>query len=205
MKCGRVFTIECRLPEIFGACCDSICWNLSESFPLDMIFEYRNIDQWALGFYSKIGRKPSVRDVRGVFGVRNVPSHANMDLFMKSDRRTSFLEERVEHCLRKLSPRTSLVKNSRPLRSVGGKCLEIDFLIPELSWGVEVQDFDTHSQVVGDSLSRFGELKKDSEYFRLKQSLAWNQLGVHLVEIWEDEVLSVGLEDRLRVLLSLGD
>lgn len=195
--CGREFTRVCNNYSPKTGMCDSICWNLGSGFDTALIHEYRSIDEWAVDFCSVRGRKPHVSDIREYFGVRNLPTHASADLFAPRASR-SFFEDLVVEAISRASPLTAVVRNTRPLREEG-RMYEIDVLLPDLGIGIEVQDFATHDRVSDDVVGRFGD-KHGPRYFMLKQRLA-KKLGIHLVEMWEDEILSSDFEIRLKRLL----
>lgn len=178
--------------------CDSICWNLGADFELSLIAEYRSIDQWARDFALAANRKPHASDVRARFGVRNIPTHASAELFAPRSSR-SFFEDRVEAELLKIDSSLTVLRNTRPLRE-NGRLLEIDILLPDLKLGIEVQDEATHDPYSDSIVGRFG-LKHGPSYFATKQRLASAQ-GVRLEELWESEVLSVNLTERLVQLMT---
>lgn len=195
--CGREFKRVCSRYSLKTQMCDSICWNLGPEFNVGLIHEYRAIDDWAVDFFSTRGRKPHVSDIRKYFGVRNMPTHASVDLFVPRASR-SFFENMVVEAISRVSPLTSVACNTRPLRE-GGRIYEIDVLLPDLKIGIEVQDFATHDRVSDDVKGRFG-LKHGPRYFAMKHRLA-EVLGIRLVEVWEDEVLSSNFDSRLAALL----
>lgn len=83
--------------------------------------------------------------------------------------------------------------NTRPLKisSNGKRSLQIDFLLTDELIGFEVQDFATHSKTEDDSTTPayWGKAKKKGpEYHENKRRLAKDQLGVRLIDLWEDEV-----------------
>lgn len=91
--------------------------------------------------------------------------------------------------------------NSYPIRLKEpnkNKRLQIDILLPELKLGFEIQDFATHSKVSDDEISdfmRLRQLKKGPAYHENKRRLAREQLGVALIDIWQDEIESGDFEE----------
>lgn len=72
--------------------------------------------------------------------------------------------------------------------------LELDFWLPELSLAIEVQDFTTHSRTTENELAEYsfskekGIFKSGPSYHKRKRALAKEQLGLELIELWEDEI-----------------
>lgn len=68
---------------------------------------------------------------------------------------------------------------------------EIDLLLPELKLGFEVQDFATHSRESDDEPITYRGIdgvKAGPTKHELKRSLALEQHGITIVDIWEDEI-----------------
>lgn len=204
VKCSKTLTLNCNARSSKIKHCDSICSNLSDSFPFERIADYKNINDWAISFKNINGRKPTIQDVRSYFNVRNLPSFSNVDLFdCRLGKYNSRLESIVYSLLvSKLQFNEVIVRNSRPLRTINGGLLELDFYLPRLSLAIEVNDFDTHSKDFKDALTRYGENFKGPDYHNLKTELALSQLGVKLLHLWEDEILDHSrLEEILKDFL----
>lgn len=85
----------------------------------------------------------------------------------------------------------------KPLR-LQGHVYELDFWIPSLSLAFEVQDFATHSKNSDNEagLFRGGPLiKKGPTYHELKRTLAKDQLGVTLIDVWQDQIRDGSYKD----------
>lgn len=193
-NCKRCFTkldLKCEKRSLNIDYCDSICVNLNNSFDLEKIKEYRNINLWAKNFFVKFDRKPRVQDVRAYFNVRNIPTYANFNLFdSRKGKEKSQLESIVFKAILDFGvSHEDILRNKRPLRNTDGRVLELDFMIPRLNLAIEVNDFDTHSRRTKNDLTRYGDAFKGPEYHALKSRLCEEQLGIRLLHIWEDEVL----------------
>lgn len=84
--------------------------------------------------------------------------------------------------------------------------LELDFYLPRLRLGIEVQDFATHSRdsnceaPEGVWLSRL-EFKKGPLAHETKR-IACERSGIMLLELWEDEVVDGSFEEKVRNALA---
>lgn len=91
--------------------------------------------------------------------------------------------------------------NKKPLRvsESGKENLQIDFMLVEYPLGFEVQDFATHSKGSDSEETSLDywkiKKKKGPSYHELKRELASSQLGLKLVDIWEDDVLTGKYEE----------
>lgn len=100
-----------------------------------------------------------------------------------------------------------ILRNQRvlmpPTATSGRNKLELDFLLPELKLAFEIQDFATHSRVEGEAGDWQGKpiVKKGPDYHELKRTLADEQLGVKLVDIWENELMDGSFEEIVSSLL----
>jgi hypothetical protein len=102
----------------------------------------------------------------------------------------------------------NLLKNSKPLLTREKHRLEIDIMIANVPVGFEIQDFATHSEysntempdkVWVDRAIRSGvkPYKKGPAYHGLKRELARIQLGVVLIDIWQDEIKDGSFENKI--------
>lgn len=92
------------------------------------------------------------------------------------------------------------IQNSKPIRTINseGKTskLEIDFLLVDFELGIEVQDFGSHSkdsdtESLGNVKYRgAGSYKKGPTYHEMKRRLAFDQLGVTIIDVWQDELFT---------------
>lgn len=108
----------------------------------------------------------------------------------------SFLEGIVYNYL-KSATSEEILRNTYPIRDSTQR-YQIDFYLPKLRLGFEVQDSTTHSKnsdkepfaqswvVLTKGLC--GNFKKGPSYHESKRDLAKNQLGVRLIDLWEDEI-----------------
>jgi uncharacterized Zn-finger protein len=91
------------------------------------------------------------------------------------------------------------------------KKLQLDIYLPELKIAFEVQDFATHSRLSnyefleGVWKERGGKsglcYKKGPLYHETKRQLAWEQLGVKLYDVWEDEILDKSFHENIGSLI----
>lgn len=187
-RCGRIFQRICKNKSTpHTNFCDSICWNLNEK--ATNIIEYRSINDWAVSFKNREGRRPSINDINQYFNVRNLPGFADKSLFRLNEKGYSFLESVVSEYISDAYIGLKVLNRKRPLKDPEGRRLEIDIFIEEISLGFEIQDFATHSRDNDTEISRFGETKKGPIYHEKKKRLAANA-GIVLIEIWEDEILN---------------
>lgn len=88
------------------------------------------------------------------------------------------------------------------------KRMQIDFWLPELKLGFEIQDFATHSKERDDEVGpwRTGHsiIKKGPKYHELKRKLSRDQLGIELIDVWEDALVSRNFKVILKSLLGIG-
>jgi len=99
------------------------------------------------------------------------------------------------------------VQNSKPIKFLNseGKLskLEIDLLIPTLKLGIEVQDFASHSKnsdtepFANSRYSKSGLYKKGPTYHEMKRGLALKQLGVTIIDIWQDELFTNEWKEKI--------
>lgn len=98
---------------------------------------------------------------------------------------------------------TNIIRNSKPLHNNGRK-FEIDILISDRALGFEVQDFWTHSREQdNETFMMFGSLatKKGPQYHEQKRTLAAEQLGINLVDLWQDNILDGSYKNEINRLL----
>lgn len=120
--------------------------------------------------------------------------------------RTSYSEAGCPNCSDKISKYESLVvefissfydglilRNKMPLKDIGGNRLQLDIYLPEVGLAFEIQDFATHSKSSENEVLNYRGLsgfKKGPVYHENKRYLSLSQLGVILVDLWEDEISS---------------
>lgn len=87
-----------------------------------------------------------------------------------------------------------IMRHQRPIRD-GDSVMELDIWLPELNLALEVHDFTTHSRTSDTELSGYREhattgspYKKGPTYHERKRRLAREQLGVTVIDVWEDTV-----------------
>lgn len=141
--CGKDFVDSCGRKRKSNSCGPS-CANLKKDWISNpkKLDEWKNINQWTTDFSNRNNRKPSMKDLENYFQVRVFPSKGNRELFHLTNNRSSRLEEIVASYLTRKD--ISFKRNTRPLTIAGSK-LEIDFILYEVNFGIEVQDFATHS------------------------------------------------------------
>lgn len=186
--CGRRFELDSSriLRGEKSNYCDNSCSTLSQMnsrLPAAKISAYKKADEWALAFRKAHGRKPNSYDWKEEFGGLNIPKFATRALFSRIP--TSFLEEKVNHFLRREYPQYTFKRNYRQRFSEG--FLELDFYCRELGLGFEVQDFGTHDKNKEGLPGSWG-LKKGPEYHRRKRE-AYGSIGMKVFELWEDSIL----------------
>ena len=109
------------------------------------------------------------------------------------ERHGSHLENIVYAHLVSVLPERPLRRQRLAMDPTGRK-LEVDFLIPSLALGIEVQDFATHSRDRNDEPVELkhvkAQMKKGPLYHGEKGRAYREQCGVQVVELWEDEIRS---------------
>lgn len=109
------------------------------------------------------------------------------------ERHGSHLENIIYAYLVSILPERPL-RRQRLATDSSGRKLEVDFLIPFLSLGIEVQDFATHSRERDDEpieLKHVKEsLKKGPIYHGEKRQAYEDQCKVRVIELWEDDIRS---------------
>ena len=101
------------------------------------------------------------------------------------------------------------VRNNRMIVVPGSKGKwEIDIYFPDLKMGFEIQDFSTHSKDKDDEEANLPRkngfkpfLKKGPTYHKKKRDAAWN-MGIKVVEIWEDEIKNNSYKTIVREALN---
>lgn len=200
--CDRAHSVECeychesfvpttqqRFTDRLGLFCSNSCSTLVQtesSLRLDRLPDYRDPRDWVDRFQEKNGRQPAQRDFKLDTGAS--PAAKWRGLFKKGSE--SVLEAHVIEHLKTILPHSLSVKrNQRIIRNPdSGGLLELDIVIAGLRLAFEVQDNWTHSQTEG-GMFVYG-LKKGPEYHERKRQLAFKQLGIRVVDIWEDEIES---------------
>lgn len=178
-----------------GLSCDGQCAALAQAgtkIPSERVREFKDYDGWAVRFRVEQGRLPTRLDSRLYFGVTTIPRSADLSLLENSYR--SGLEIIVAGELDLLG--VSYVCNKRPL-VLGRARLELDLWLPDLALAFEVQDFSSHSRSSESEVGPFG-VKRGPEYHERKRLLAVQQLGVRVVDVWEDVVLDGSFRGLVR-------
>lgn len=175
-------------------CCSNSCSTFIQTkseINKSKIKEYKNIEQWSKDFYSHYRRKPDRVDFYIYFGIN--PPRAYKKYLKKS--KGSILELVVCNYIDSLEVDYKYVRNNRMIVVPGSKGKwEIDIYFPNLKMGFEIQDFSTHSKDKDDEEANLPRkngfkpfLKKGPTYHKKKRDAAWN-MGIKVVEIWEDEI-----------------
>ena len=193
--CGEGFVVDIQSwsEEGKGKYCSNSCSTLGQTgskLRRELTAEYKAIDGWALKFREEQRRKPTPLDVHFYFGV-GIPARADRSLFRIEGRGGSGFEKHVVRLIQESWPLFEVLRNKRPVRSISGGHLEIDIWLPGLGLGFEVQDFATHSKLSDSEPSRmhYADFKAGPSYHRAKIEAA-DRVGIEIVEIWEDEILS---------------
>jgi hypothetical protein len=197
--CEETFTVRTQQSTSvnLGKYCGNVCSTLGQfnsTIPKDLIKEYKNPNDWALRFKKVNRRKPSFNDFRVYFNIDSFPS-SSVDLTLFQKTRDSRFERIVENFLKEKLPGTEIKRNVRNIYLEDSPfAKEIDLFVKDLRLGFEVQDFATHSRDYDNESSQFqfGEgrslLKRGPRNHEAKRVAAQEQLGVMLVDIWEDEI-----------------
>lgn len=182
------------------------------------------MNQWAKDFKEYNGRKPTRGDVKEYFGYelhrKSIRESRKIDssLFNLWD---SYLELKVTDILKnnnfievntidECTDEMKFVRN-KMLRNNDGNVKQIDIFFPKRSLGIEIQDFATHSRIDNEKYSINGHIrddmvfKKGPSYSNDKKQF-FNNLGITLVELWEDSIRSNDmstLNDVLKTTLNV--
>jgi hypothetical protein len=102
----------------------------------------------------------------------------------------------------KLLTQENILTHRRPLQGRGKSRLELDLWLPTLKLAFEVQDFATHHPSSDTQISTLNwlpgvDLKHGPTYHKMKRELAHQQLGVRLVDLWEDQIRGDALPELL--------
>ncbi len=158
------------------------------------------INNWAIQFKNNVGRRPTKTEFENYFG-RKFPRksfHRNFDKTL-FDLWDSYFELTVCDYLNELGytekrtvidciATTDYVRNS--MFSLDKKTYyQIDIYFPLLNIGFEIQDFATHSKNRDDEpyVQRANSFKHGPTYHNAKMSAAKN-IGITIIELWEDEI-----------------
>lgn len=211
--CHEPFTIRTQqsLTDHLGKYCSNVCSTLGQfgsKLPKELIAEYKNPNNWAIRFKKSNGRKPSMNDFRAYFGIESFPkTSVDLSLFRKT--RDSRFEIIVENFLKELLLDMEIKRNVRCIYledSIFPK--EIDLMIHDLKLGFEVQDLATHSKNSDNEPTRFqldsntNLLKRGPSNHEAKRIAALEQLGVTLVDIWEDTIKDGSFKEIIRAAVS---
>lgn len=166
---------------------------MKTKLPKTLINEYKNPDQWALDFKKARKRKPKLADFEAYFGVK-LAARESRKHFMKV--RSSRWEQAVIQFIEEYYPSIKISTHKRPLEVKGEKFKkEIDVLLEDLNIGFEIQDNATHSinsdfEKITSSQYKKSLYKRGPTYHEAKRTSA-NELGILLIDIWEDKILDV--------------
>lgn len=180
--------------------CSNICSTFGQynsNFDKTLLHDYKNINDWAIRFHQEHKRKPKTGDFQNYFNMKAIPSFADKKLF--SPKRDSRLELRVISFLEKNYPDMKIVRHER--RKIDERWLELDIYLPSMSMGFEVQDFETHCRGISDEMSKFHQPMKDKRYHENKRK-GFSTLGIRVVDLWEDTIISRKFEDEIRLVLT---
>lgn len=167
------------------------------------------MNQWAIDFANKNGRKPTRGDVKDFFGY---------DLHRKSTRKSRNIDSKLFNLwdsYLELKTVDELVKNGFEEKSSIGECSsdkhfirnkmwhgeengkecvrQLDIYFPVRKIGFEVQDFATHSRVDDEPYSINGMRRSDYVFkkgptYSANKINFFKSLDISVYEIWEDEI-----------------
>lgn len=180
-----------------GKYCGNVCSTLAQfdsKLSKELIKEYKNPNDWAVRFKKSNGRKPTMNDFRVYFNINSFPQNTvDSSLFRKT--KDSRFEIIVESFLKEQLPEIEVKRHVRNIYLDDSPfAKEIDLVIEDLLLGFEVQDFATHSKDSDVEPSQFqfardrNLLKRGPINHEAKRTAAKTQLGIILVDIWEDEI-----------------
>ena len=210
--CTNFHTIECKYCskeiKLQGTIpknkhfCDRVCQTLYQhksALKLELLDEYKNADDWASEFENKRKRKPNAVDFKDYFGV-NLPKWVDYSNFAKNTTK-SRLEQKVLNYI--IDNFELAVETNRKILPITKYKQEIDILLPDIQLGIEVQGNATHSKVEGEFPMKLygGALKSTPADFKKKQKAA-EELGITLIEIWEDEIENNGFNKELSSIIN---
>lgn len=198
--CGATFSINSQSAkeDARGKYCDNACSTLAQTnsrISRNLVEEYKSPNEWARQFKESNGRKPSQSDFRAYFNIDSFPRlSVDFSLFRKT--RDSYFEKSVENFIKEIFPDHTVRRNVRNIYLEDSKIpKEIDLFIEDLKLGFEIQDFATHSKDSETELSEFKSVSVGKHIFKrgpinheAKRRAAKEQLGVVLIDIWEDEI-----------------
>lgn len=180
----------------------------------EIFYDDNKINEWAIDFKFRIGRRPTKLDFEDYFG-RRFPRKSNNRNFDKSlfDLWDSWLELTVCDYLKSLGYEEKYVKeycknNNEFVRNsmfnYNGKWYQIDILFPTLNIGFEIQDFETHDKYSDNCTyrQRGNEAKHGPTYHAAKRNAA-KMLNISIFEIWEDEIRNKLYKDKVKQCLNL--
>lgn len=199
--CSKEIKLQGTIPKNKHFC-DRVCQTLYQhksSLKLELLDEYKNADDWANKFENKRKRKPNAVDFKDYFGV-NLPKWVDYSNFAKNTTK-SRLEQKVLNYI--IDNFELTVETNRKILPVTKYKQEIDILLPDIRLGIEVQGNATHSKVEGEFPMELygGALKSTPAHFKKKQKAA-EELGITLIEIWEDEIENNSFKKELSRLIN---
>lgn len=194
--CGEVKTItaknyliNAKLDRPFT--CDATCSLLARhgsTIPRELVSDFKDQIGWAQRWRVTTGHKPTRGEFLAHFGAApsTVPRPEALPFFAKEP--DSRWEQIVALHIAEVWGLEPL-RNRKPITPPAGRGRwQLDLWLPDLALGFEVQDFKTHSRVSDDEPGLHGRSKHGPTYHEMKRRLAAEQLGVTLVEIWQDDI-----------------
>jgi hypothetical protein len=199
--CSKEIKLQGTIPKNKHFC-DRVCQTLYQhksSLNLKLLDEYKNANDWASEFENKRKRKPNAVDFKDYFGV-NLPEWVDYSNFAKNTTK-SRLEQKVLNYI--IDNFELAVETNRKILPVTKYKQEIDILLPDIQLGIEVQGNATHSKVEGEfpMILYGGALKSTPADFKKKQKAA-EELGITLIELWEDEIENNSFKNKLSHLIN---
>lgn len=191
--CQEKYIVKTNTNKIINSrYCSNSCSTFAQmnsKFDKKLIYDYKNINEWAINFKNKNSRKPKLADFIIYFNLNRIPSYADKKLFSRAS--DSRLELIILYYLRKINLKTKIIRRYR--EKINGRWLEIDIFFPEYNFGFEVQDFSTHCKEESEEISKFGNPMKDARYHKMKKDL-FKSIDITVYELWEDEIFNGDFE-----------
>lgn len=172
------------------AWCDNTCQTLyrhRSKIPLDRLADFKDQARWAQRFALVNGHRPTRGEFLAYFNAApsTVPRRDALPYFAR-DADSRWEQIVVNHITETWN--VVVTRNRKPLRAPTGGRWQLDAWIEELALAFEIQDFKTHSRTADDEPGMNGRPKNGPTYHALKQRLAATQLGVTVIEIWQDAI-----------------